>query len=164
MIAALLLSMSLNGTQTMGTSLQIPFHPKEVGHCYQKLSKMRPVYREGVDRIRQLLEGSGSIADRFDAAIEAHREIRTRAKSEPPIKDFVEEDFYLCCVYDMLQAAVGAEVESILNSGDGKKKRLDEVMTAIKALPFGSPQYKTGILPRMEKQVQDAVAKLKASK
>jgi hypothetical protein len=75
----------------------------------------------------------------------------------------VVEDIYLCCVYDLVEAAFASEVESVLkstNNSELKTKQLDQLTSVIELLPFKSPQYETTIKPRLEKKITQAKAEL----
>jgi len=143
--------------------LKIPYRPKEVGHCYERLKEASPVYQKAVAEIQTTLGSGSDFNERLQKSMEIHRAAREQGKKEPRRHTWIEEDIYLCCLYDVLEAAIANEAETIIQSKDSKEvkeKRLDGLGQSIESLTFGSPQYRTGIKPRFQEKVLDARKRL----
>jgi hypothetical protein len=145
------------------TKLKIPYDPQQVGHCYERLKEMLPVYQKGISRIRAEMESGRPFHQRLDKLLSLHDSILETGQGQKTSHSWIEEDVYLCCLYDMLEAMYAMEAEKILRS-DGltaqKKKNLEELSRSIEDLPFGSPQYRTGIRPRLESVISSCVKQL----
>lgn len=142
--------------------IQIPFSPKEVGHCYERLQKADEVYRETIEEIRQVMVSTAPFEERLSECLRSHNEMLEETHQNLD-SEFPEEDIYLCCLYDMLEAMYAAEAKSIAGSELEKQARLDQLdalQQSIRQLPFGSPQFREGIRPRLERQVRQVEEEL----
>lgn len=168
MLAALaLVAMAGAGNMTETRHLTIPYNPKDTGHCYERLSQTQSVYQDAVRKIREALESDRDFSARMKSAMALNKKTIEQSQTLPHLQPWIEEDVYLCCLYDMLESVVSAETTEIVSGKDNPKQkeaRLKAVLDDIASLPFGSPQYRTGIRPRLEKPVKNAMKKLKDSK
>jgi hypothetical protein len=139
--------------------LKIPYRPKEVGHCYERLKEASPVFQKAIEEIQTTLQTESEFNERLQKSMEIHRAAREQGKKEPRRHTWIEEDIYLCCLYDILEAAFAQEAETITQSKEPKEvkeKLLDNLGQSIESLKFGSPQYRTGIKPRFEEKISNA--------
>lgn len=137
-------------------TLTIPYNQKDVGHCYERLKQTLPVYQEGISGIRRVMESNQSFAARLQKVVKANAAVVKSARTQASPHSWNEDDIYLCCLYDMLEAMYAAESARIA-TGPGsaveKRKQLAALASSIDRLPFGSPQFREGIRPRLEKAV-----------
>jgi hypothetical protein len=153
------------GTDEMKTAskLQIPYRPKELSHCYERMPQTRKFLQDGLSQARSILESEEPFQKRLDEAMKINQETLQRATVEPPVQTWLEQDVYLCCLYDMLEAAFAAEADRIIaTKADASKKKedLQALLKSIEGLGPGSPQYRSGIKPRLVKTVQNALKKI----
>lgn len=137
-------------------TLTIPYNEKDVGHCYERLKQTLPVYQEGISGIRLVMESNRPFAARLQKVLKAHEAVLKSAQTQLSPHSWNEDDFYLCCLYDMLEAMYAAEAARIAagsGSDEEKRKELAALASSIDKLPFGSPQFREGIRPRLEKAV-----------
>ena len=138
--------------------LKIPYSPKEVGHCYDRLKQTMPVYQNGISAIRSEMESQNSFDLRLKKVLSLLNNAVQEGQTQESTNSWNEDDVFRCCFYDMLEAMYAAEAERI-TSGQGtsaeKMKNLDALAASIAKLPFGSPQYDSGIRPRLEKAVSE---------
>jgi hypothetical protein len=140
--------------------IKIPYHPKATSHCYERIKTTRPHYRDAVAQMRSVIESQAQFQDKLNKVLALHQQV-LKAKSDSEA-EFQEMDVFLCCLYDMLQALYADECEKILASNaDDKKQQLDAVAKSLDELPFGSPQYRTGIRPKLVGIVTSAQKKVK---
>lgn len=142
--------------------IQIPFSPKEVGHCYEKLQNTEAVYRETIEEIHKTMDSAAPFEERLSKCMQVHNEMLEHTHQNIE-SEFPEEDIYLCCLYDMLEAMYSVEAKNISGSPlekERKQEKLDALQQSIRQLPFGSPQFREGIRPRLERQVRAAEEEL----
>lgn len=141
--------------------IKIPYNAKATAHCYDKIQSTRAPYREAVAQMKSTIESQSSFQEKFDRVLALHQQaLQSKGDSEA---EFQQIDVFLCCIYDMLQALYADESEKIVassNAADQKKTEINELMKSIGQLPFGGPQYRTGIKPRLERIVKNAQKKL----
>jgi hypothetical protein len=138
------------------TKLKIPFKAKEVGHCYDRLKQTLPVYQDGIAEIRNEMESNHPFEQRLQNVLTLHASNLQAAQTRESAHTWNEEDIYLCCLYDMLEAMYANEAEQIAGGSgtlDEKRKNLSHLAESITRLPFGSPQYRTAIRPRLENAI-----------
>jgi hypothetical protein len=140
--------------------IKIPYHPKATSHCYESIKTARAHYRDAVAQMRSVIESQAQFQEKLNKMIALHQQVlKSKSDSEAEFQDM---DVILCCMYDKLQALYADESEKILASNaDDKKQQLDVVGKSIDALPFGSPQYRNVIRPKLVGIVTSAQKKLK---
>ena len=140
--------------------IKIPYHPKATSHCYESIKTARAHYRDAVAQMRSVIESQAQFQEKLNKVLALHQQVlKSKSDSEAEFQDM---DVFLCCMYDMLQALYADESEKILASNaDDKKQQLDAVAKSIDGLPFGSPQYRTVIRPKLVGIVTSAQKKLK---
>ena len=146
------------------TKLKIPYSPSEVGECYQRLEQMLPVFQKGISDIRTTMESNDTFDHRLRKVLQLHARVLRESTEQESEHSWNEEDFYLCCLYDMLEAMYFAEAKRIaVGTGNTieRKERLAQLSATIPKLPFGSPQYWEGIRPRLERAVTNNIALIK---
>lgn len=139
-------------------TLTIPYNQKDVGHCYERLKQTLPVYQEGISAIRLVMESNKPFSARLQKVVKANAAVLKSAQTQASPHSWNEDDIYLCCLYDMLEAMYAAESARIATgpgSADEKRKQLAALASSIDKLPFGSPQFREGIRPRLEKAVSN---------
>jgi hypothetical protein len=155
-------AMTVNA-QDVKPMIQIPYSPKEVGHCYERLHRALPAYREARAGIEAVIRSGAGYSERLQKVLALHAEVLERVRADGSDPEGVDEGIYLCCLYDMLEAMVAAEAESVSAGplpASGKRAQLESIGESIRNLPFGSPQFKTGIRRRLEGHVSGALKKL----
>lgn len=142
--------------------IKIPYHPKATSHCYESIKTARAPYRDAVAQMRSVIESQVQFEEKLNKVLALHQQVlKSKGDSEA---EFQDVDVFLCCLYDMLQAFYADESEKILASDAGsnqKKEQLNALMKSIEGLPFGGPQYRTGIRPRLVGIVTSAQKKVK---
>jgi hypothetical protein len=141
---------------------KLPYQP-EAERCHKDLKKLGPVYREGFSRLVSLASGPAPYAERFAQVTREHEKIIESGRMSPPTGPLMEEDIYLVCAYDLLNALVGTEAERISRSGlpmDQKKQQLEALTKPIDALTWSGPIWESVEKPRLKKRVTDALARL----
>jgi hypothetical protein len=145
-------------TETTMNELKIPYSPKEVGHCYDRLKQTMPVYQNGISAIRSEIESQNSFDQRLKKVLSLLNSTVQEGQTRESSNSWNEDDVFRCCFYDMLEAMYAAEAERITSeqgTSADKMKNLDALAASIAKLPFGSPQYESGIRPRLEKAVSE---------
>jgi hypothetical protein len=141
--------------------LKIPYSPSEVGECYRRLDQTLPVFQKGISDIRDAMESTEPFDRRLRKVLKLHERVLRESAKQETQHSWNEEDVYLCCLYDMLESAYAGEADRIAKgTGDPaeKRKSLSQISATIPKLPFGSPQYREGIRPRLERAVSDHLA------
>ena len=134
--------------------LKLPY-TQDAGYCYDRLALGLPLYQKGVADIRFAMESNNSFEQRMRKVLRLHAMNLQAAETEES-SDSWNEDVYLCCLYDMLDSMYNAEAEriAVAAGGHGEKLRnLEELKASIARLPFGSPEYRNNIRPRLERAV-----------
>jgi hypothetical protein len=146
----------------VAAKMKIPFRPKVVGQCYERLKKTDALFRDGVAKIRETLESEDlSAEERIKRVVALNGPVAKQSETDEQL--MVDIDTYLCCVYDMLEAFYAEETSRILKGPqekDAKRKGIEALGATVDLLPYGSPQYRTGIRPRYEKLISDALKRV----
>jgi hypothetical protein len=156
-----MMSVALSASEM--NKLKIPYSKQEVGHCYERLKQTMPVYQEGIADIRSEMESESPFETRLQNVLRRHEAVMKTADPESSPHSWNEDDVYFCVLYDMLEAMLAAESEHVAkqeSTPDQKRKAFDALGRSIARLPFGSPQYRSSIRPRLEKIVADNRKKL----
>lgn len=154
----------MTNAQDAKTMIQIPFSPKEVGHCYERLKKTLPAYQEARAEEESIIRSEAPYSERLQKTLALHAAVLDRVRADQSDPEGVDEGIYMCCLYDMLEALVASEVDRVAGSSlpvSEKQTQLESIGDSIRNLPFGSPQFKTGIRRRLEAHVTGALKKLK---
>jgi hypothetical protein len=141
--------------------LKLPYQP-EAARCHKDLPKLSPPYRDGFARLVSLASGAAAYEERFAQVAQEHEKIIEAGQASPPSGPLMEEDIYLVCLYDLLNAIVGTEVERLSGSGlagDQKKRQLEALTRPIDALTWSGPIWENVEKPRLKKRVTDALAR-----
>jgi hypothetical protein len=142
--------------------IKIPYHPKATSHCYESIKTAPALYRDAVAQMRSAIESQTQFEEKLNKVLGLHQHVlKSKTDSE---SEFQHVDVFLCCLYDMLQALYADESDKILASNadrNKKKEQLDILSKSIEGLPFSSPQYRTGIRPKLVSTVTSAQKKLK---
>ena len=137
--------------------LKIPYS-ELTGYCYDRLAQTQSVYQKGIADIRLAMESNNSFEERLRKVLRLHAMSLQAVEPEETPESLNEEEVYLCCLYDMLESMYNAEAERIAGgavSYEVKKKNLDDLKVSIARLPFGNPQYRNNIRPRLERAVSE---------
>jgi hypothetical protein len=141
---------------------KLPYQP-EAERCHKDLKKLIPTYRDGFSRLVALASGTAPYEERFTQVAREHEKIIEAGRASPPSGPLMEEDIYLVCMYDLLNAMVGTEAERIGRSGlpvEQKKQQLEALTRPIDALTWSGPIWESVEKPRLKKRVTDALARL----
>ena len=142
--------------------IKIPYHPKATAHCYESIKTTRAPYRDAVAQMKSVIESQAQFEEKLNQVLALHQQVlKAQTDSE---SEFQQMDVFLCCLYDMLQALYADGSQNILASDankNQKKEQLTAVAKSIEGLPFGGPQYRTGIRPKLERIVASAQKKVK---
>ncbi|MCI0412821.1 hypothetical protein L0222_08485 [bacterium] len=146
--------------------LRIPYREQATAHCYDRLVQTLSLYQKGIADIRLAMESNNSFGERLRKVLRLHAMNLQATDPEESSDSWNDEDVYLCCLYDMLEAMYNAEAERIAGAAGShhdKRKNLDDLRASIARLPFGSSQYRNSIRPRLEKSVWERMRNVERS-
>jgi hypothetical protein len=145
-------------------NLKIPHNPGEAGVCYKRLKEALPVYQKGIADIQLEMNSKSPFDLRLRKVLRLHARTLQEALDQETSSSWNEEEVYLCCLYDMLEAFYIFEADRIAHSAgssDEIRRSLNELFASIPKLPFGSSHYQSIIRPRLERAII-ARAKIKS--
>jgi len=137
------------------STLTLPF-AAESKHCYEKLPRVSAIYRDGFKQLQEIAEGSGPYPERFSKLVKAHEAIIAKGM-DAPSGPLMEQDVYLCCVYDLLNAWLAKEAQAAKassGSDEEKKKALDALWAPVDHLGWSGPQWNEIEKPRLKRRLQ----------
>ncbi|MEW6364888.1 MAG: hypothetical protein AB1714_09640 [Acidobacteriota bacterium] len=138
--------------------MKLPFEP-DAKRCHEDLKQTNAAYQQGFAALRALADSDSPFDERLHRFMKSHEATLAAAQTQPQRQTWVEEDVYLCCVWDLLQSMFAAEAQSIAGSSRTvaeKRGALDELSKRVDKLPFGSPLWRDGPRARIQKRLADA--------
>ncbi|WP_375756071.1 hypothetical protein [Corallococcus exercitus] len=139
-----------------------PFNPNAAG-CYQRLGKVNPAFQQGYRDLAALLAQPAPLVSLLPGVVAAHERVLQAGRAAPASSRLPEEDVYVCCVRDTLEARVAREVKATVDGDAGtgdRRARLEALLAALHGLPWSGPRWTDQELPAIEKHVRDALAAL----
>lgn len=139
-----------------------PFNPQTAG-CYERLAKVGPAYQQGYQDMAALLGESAPLVSLLPRVVSTHERVLQAGRAAPVNPKMLEEDVYLCCMRDTLEARVAREVRATVDGDAGtqdKRALLEALLEGVRGLPWSGPKWTTMERPAIEKHVQDALAAL----
>jgi hypothetical protein len=127
--------------------------------CFQRLKDIDAMFRDAIDSILKIAKEEGPFWQRLEAMVNVHiDQVEQPDNLRAPKKSRKEEDIYLCCLFDIVDALFAEESEAILDSSFGaqqKKHALDRLMRNLKDVALGGPQWNHVTVPRIMKRLED---------
>jgi hypothetical protein len=136
--------------------LKTPYRP-EATMCFQRLKDIDATYKNAIEAILKIAKEEDPFWQRLEAMVNIHideveGDLRSLKKSRK------EEDIYLCCLFDIVDAVFAQESEMILDSSFGaeqKRHAMDRLLRNLKDVALGGPQWNHVTVPRIQKRLED---------
>jgi hypothetical protein len=127
--------------------------------CFQRLKDIDETFRNAIDSILKIAKTDGPFWQRLESIVNVHiDEVEQPDNLKAQKKSRKEEDIYLCCLFDIVDALFAQESETILDSSFGAEQKhhaIDRLLRNLKDVAFGGPQWNHGTMPRISKRLQD---------
>jgi hypothetical protein len=139
-------------------TLKLPFEASAAA-AHRDLKKLAPVWQSGFAELVKTANAPGPFADRFAQLVATHMKTLEAGRAAP-VGPLMQEDVYMACVYDLLNAWLTEETKHVVATAPSpavKKQQLEALLAPIDALPWSSPNWNNIEKPRLKKRVTDAL-------
>lgn len=138
--------------------MKTPYRPEST-MCFQRLKDIDEKYRNTIDKILTTAKAEVPFWQRLEAMVNTHiDEIEVTADLKAQKTSRKEEEIYLCCFFDIIEALFADECESIRGSSFGaeqKRHAMDRLLRNLKDVALGGPQWNHQTTPRIQKRIED---------
>ncbi len=142
--------------------LKTPYRT-EAALCFQQLKDTDELYRNTIDQILKTANEELPFRERLDGVVNTHidaveepSDLKLKLKLKK--KSVKEEETYLCCFFDIIEALFAVESESIVRSSFGpsqKKHAMDRMTRILNEVPLGGPRWNHNTQPRILRRLMD---------
>lgn len=141
--------------------LKTPYR-SEAALCFQQLKDTDELYRNTIDQILKTANSELPFREKLDGVVNIHIDAVEQPSADFKVKlkkkSVKEEDIYLCCFFDIVEALFAVESETIVGSSFGpsqKKHAMDRTIRILSEVPLGGPRWNHNTQPRILRRLMD---------
>ncbi len=144
-------------------SINLPYRT-ESRQCYQRLKESRRVFQNGFEQMSASAQSESPFKQRLADIISIQGKTVESGRKEVSNTTWSEEDVFVCCAHDLLQAVFAQEAEKIAaDPSTGKTQKQAGIKALIKDLnriPYTGPTWNHATKPAIRKQLDEVLKRL----
>jgi hypothetical protein len=157
MALAFLLSASCSTDKTE-KEMKVPYQ-QSAASCYERLKETDSLYQKGVDQVLTVARSDDAFSKKLDTVLSFNESVIEKSRTVRSSKPWREEDVYLCCFFDLLEAMFASESETILKgstSATEKRKGIEQLEDAVSRIQLSGPKWNQGAQVTIRKNLEEA--------